>query len=66
MRPNIDELACEACGTCVEACPEGVLDVCGSTARVVQGDACTGCETCVDACLEGAICVDPDPLAGQA
>ena len=60
MRPDICEQACTGCGTCVETCPEGVLDIVGGVARTVQDDACTGCEVCVDVCPTAAICIDEE------
>jgi NAD-dependent dihydropyrimidine dehydrogenase PreA subunit len=68
MRPDICEQACTACGTCVEVCPEGVLDIACGVARTVQEDACTGCGVCVDQCPTAAICIDEEcqPSAAQA
>ncbi len=55
MRPVIDEKECSGCGTCVDTCSEGVLDLVGEVARVVEEDACTGCESCLEECPMAAI-----------
>ncbi len=50
---------CQACWTCVEACPQHVLgkvDVLGHRhAHVDHADACKGCKTCVRACPHDAL-----------
>ena len=50
---NADE--CSACGFCIDACEEGVLDIVGDTCAVVNEDACTGCGDCMEECPMGAI-----------
>ncbi len=50
---------CQACWTCIEACPQRVLgkvDFLGHRhAKIVRADACNGCKKCVRACLHNAI-----------
>jgi MinD superfamily P-loop ATPase len=60
MGPDICEQACDACGTCVAACAEGVLDLVDGVARVVQEDACNGCGACEGLCPTAAICLDDE------
>ena len=50
---NADE--CVGCGICVDACPQGVLEVPGRTAEVVNEEACIGCGECLEECPMGAI-----------
>ena len=54
-RPIIDKNECSACGSCVDVCPNGVLDIVGDHATVVDEDSCIACGACLDACPTGAI-----------
>ena len=54
-RPIIIEDDCSGCGICVDACPEGVLELKGDVAVVVLEDDCTACGTCLEECPMGAI-----------
>ena len=56
--PEIDTVECSGCGICVDSCPEGVLDIVGSTAAVVNEDSCIECGECVEECPMGAIVID--------
>ena len=56
--PEIDTDECSGCGICVDSCPEGVLDIVGSTAAVVNEDSCIECGECVGECPMGAIVLD--------
>lgn len=51
----IDDQACRGCGSCVVACPEGVLELGDASARVVRPEACLGEGHCLYVCPEGAI-----------
>ena len=50
---------CQACWTCVEACPNGVLGKIDiffhKHARIDDAQACKGCLKCVKACQNQAI-----------
>lgn len=54
-RPIINTDECSACGICVDACPESVLEIVGDSAEPVNEDACTACATCMEECPMGAI-----------
>ncbi len=57
----LDRRACEACGGCIEACPNGVLRLIAvgphRHAKIVRKTAgdCSGCYACVRACRSGAL-----------
>jgi len=54
-RPIIDHDECSACGICVDACPEGMIELVGDVAEIVNDDDCTTCAACMEECPMGAI-----------
>ncbi|MCF0232546.1 MAG: 4Fe-4S binding protein, partial [Enterococcus sp.] len=46
---------CTGCGSCIDECPNGVLEMDGDVAKVANGDDCIDCGICIDACTSGAI-----------
>ncbi|MBU1671793.1 MAG: 4Fe-4S binding protein [Actinobacteria bacterium] len=53
--------ACEGCGTCLERCYLGAIDVSGG--RAVMSGLCRACGRCAAACPNGAISVSVDDPA---
>ena len=54
-RPIINTEDCTACGSCVEVCPNGVLEIEDTAVSVVNEDECVACEACIEECPMGAI-----------
>ena len=54
--PVIEPELCNACGDCVEVCPENALVVADGVASIAPGVIdCTYCGACEEACPTGAI-----------
>ncbi|AKG90779.1 4Fe-4S dicluster domain [Geoglobus ahangari] len=53
MPAVVDAELCTACGTCVDECPVGAIEL--NDVAEVNADLCTECGSCVDACPNGAI-----------
>ncbi len=49
----VDHSACQRCGVCEEACPQGAIRMIGQVD--VDRTRCTGCGVCVGLCPAGAI-----------
>jgi len=56
MPAVVDGDACTACGSCVDECPVGAIEL--NDVAVVDADLCTDCGTCVDVCAVGAITLE--------
>ncbi|MBR2522214.1 MAG: 4Fe-4S binding protein [Coriobacteriales bacterium] len=54
-RPIINTDECSACGSCVDVCPSGVLDIVREVATVVNEESCIACGACIEECPMGAI-----------
>lgn len=52
---EVDEVACEGIGDCVDVCPTDVYDLVDGKAVPTRIDACIECCQCVDACPKNAI-----------
>ncbi len=59
-RPIVHQDLCIGCSSCVNACPENVLEIVAGKSTVLNIDACKGVATCAEVCPTGA-CV----LTGQ-
>ena len=55
QHPHIDGDYCLGCGSCAQACFEGVLAVSGGRSVIVAGYKCMGHGVCAEACPVGAI-----------
>lgn len=53
--PMIDAEKCSSCGSCMDICPNGVLDMVDDRICVIDADACVACYACVDECPTGAL-----------
>ncbi len=53
---TVDKDKCTGCGSCVDACPQGVFEI-GDDGKsnVVNPDDCVECCACVEACPSDAI-----------
>ena len=54
IRINIDE--CTGCGSCVDVCPSGLVEIVDDIARI--GEGCNLCGACRDACPFGLIIIE--------
>ncbi len=57
MPAKVDKAKCDACESCVDACPVEAIEMKDGLA-VVNEDDCTDCEACVDACPSEAISME--------
>ncbi|MBC7223978.1 MAG: 4Fe-4S binding protein [Anaerolineae bacterium] len=53
--PDINLERCTRCGTCVERCPVGAVEMGPVGPFIARPEDCTYCALCEDICPEGAI-----------
>jgi formate hydrogenlyase subunit 6/NADH:ubiquinone oxidoreductase subunit I len=53
--PEIDLLACERCGICIERCPTSAVEMGAGGAVIARPADCTYCALCDAICPQGAI-----------
>jgi len=54
-RPIINTDECSACGSCIDVCPNEVIDIIDDAAAVVNEDGCVACGACMEECPMSAI-----------
>jgi len=63
MSIKIDRSKCTLCGSCVPACPFGLIDLVDDEIQVNEG--CTLCGACRDACIYEAITIEEPQAAAE-
>jgi ferredoxin len=58
MTANVNNDACDRCGTCIGVCPANALLLLAGSLKVDSG-RCTACGTCVAVCPFGALSLTP-------
>jgi NAD-dependent dihydropyrimidine dehydrogenase PreA subunit len=53
VKINIEK--CKGCGSCVEACPQGVLKLKNKKCIIAKPKDCLECGTCVYSCPQNAL-----------
>jgi NAD-dependent dihydropyrimidine dehydrogenase PreA subunit len=53
--PKFDQKKCIACGVCVDACPNEVLELIEGILHFARPQDCTYCAACEESCPQGAI-----------
>lgn len=53
--PKYDQKKCTACGVCVDACPNDVLELVEGILSFSRPQDCTYCAACEESCPQGAI-----------
>jgi NAD-dependent dihydropyrimidine dehydrogenase PreA subunit len=64
VSPYVIADRCTGCGSCVEVCPHGAIEVIEGLARIDES-RCTDCGACVEACQQGAILERVPVLEGE-
>jgi len=55
---HLDEDKCTGCGTCIEVCPHGVLQLSDKKVLIIDKDTCMECGACAKNCFISAISVN--------
>ena len=53
--PQINLRLCKRCGTCVEACPAGAVEMGADGPWIARPEACTYCAACESLCPQHAV-----------
>jgi len=63
---TIDPAKCDACGTCMEECPEGAISegkVDGKDVMIIDPQKCNACGVCAEVCPQESIYPDSSDLS---
>ena len=63
MAIHVDKEKCAGCGSCVPACPFGLIELIDDKANIKE-EGCTLCGACVSACPTGAVKLTETARAG--
>ena len=63
--PEINVALCDRCGTCVEHCPAGAVEMGTEGPVIVRPADCTYCASCESLCPQGAITCTYEIVWGQ-
>ncbi|MEM4268461.1 MAG: 4Fe-4S binding protein [Candidatus Woesearchaeota archaeon] len=55
--PTINRKKCNLCGTCVEVCPNSVLQKKPTRIEVIKQESCIGCRACEAQCETSAVVI---------
>lgn len=58
---EFDPKTCNACGECVKACPQNILEIVDEKVKVKDLTLCTMCKACAEECSNDAVKVTGDP-----
>jgi DNA-directed RNA polymerase subunit D len=58
---ELDEGACDGCGTCIRSCPRNLLQLVEDKPKIIDVERCSMCRACAEACPRKAIGVSGDP-----
>jgi electron transfer flavoprotein alpha subunit len=64
MAIHVDKEKCTGCGSCVSACPFGLIEVIEDKANIKE-EGCTLCSACVNTCAFEAIVIDAVQKASE-
>jgi ferredoxin len=53
--PEIDLAKCDHCGSCVERCPAGAVEMSADGPTIARPENCTYCAECDAFCPQGAV-----------
>jgi NAD-dependent dihydropyrimidine dehydrogenase PreA subunit len=60
VHPELDQEACDGCGTCVEICPGEVYELIGERTEAIDLGECIECGACEEQCPAHAIVMVDD------